>query len=133
MCSCLFISPNGYQPFLFLLHFLNLPHLFTIFITLQLPSSLFSSHHLILPFLKTPSFSYFFSLDSLHLFQWHPRPRRLPTSFPPMHFSLPRWSGAIRLMEFPSLTHRPENHIPMAESINFQFFLIFKFLSNLLF
>ena len=50
----------------------------------KLPSSLISSHHLILPF-----HSLIFSLDSLHLLQWYPRPKRLPMSFSPMHFSSP--------------------------------------------
>ena len=46
-------------------------------------------------------------------------------------FYLTRWSGAMKLMGPLPLTYQPKNHIPMAESINFQFFLIFKFLFDL--
>ena len=43
-------------------------------------------------------------------------------------FHLTRWEGGggMRLMGPPPLTYRLENHIPMAESVSFQTFLIFQ-------
>ena len=134
----LFIFPNGYQPFLFLLHSLHLPHLFTFFITpffffsLQKPPPLFSSHLLILLFSQSPSFSHFLSKLSPS-FPMAAKAKKSSYIISFDVFYLTRWSGAMKLMGPLPLTYRPENHIPMAESINFQFFLIFKFLSNLLF
>ena len=41
-------------------------------------------------------------------------------------FLLTHWSGAMRLTKSPSLTHRPENHIPIAESVSFSKFSHFQ-------
>ena len=47
-------------------------------------------------------------------------------------FHLTCWSEATRLVGPPPLTYRPENHIPICEFVSFfNFFLIFKFLSDL--
>ena len=37
-------------------------------------------------------------------------------------FHLTLWSGALRLVGPSPLTYRPQNHIPMGESISFSFF-----------
>ena len=61
----------------------------SFFFSIQKPlSPLFSSHFLTLSNSQTPSFSHFLS-NSLHLLEWHPSPRRPPTSFPLMYSTSP--------------------------------------------
>ena len=132
MCSHLFIFSQWLPTISFSS---SSPHLFIFFITLLLfffffslqkpPFPLFSSYLLILSFSQLP-YSLIFSLNSLHLLQWHPRPRSPSTSFPLNAFHLTRWSGVVRLMGSPPLTYRPKNHISMAESVSFSTFLIFQ-------
>ena len=107
---------------------------FSFFITLQLPlfslqklpSSLFSSHHLILSYsFKTPSFSHFLSRLSSSP-STAPKAKKTSYVLSSYAFLLTHWSEVVRLTESPSLTHRLENHIPMAESISFSNFSHFQ-------
>ena len=115
---------------------------FSFFITLQLPlfslqklpSSLFSSHHLILSHsLKTPSFSHFLSRLSSSP-SMAPKAKKTSYVLSSYAFLLTCWSGAVRLTESPSLTYWPKNHIPMVEFVSFSNFSHFQvsFLSSVL-
>ena len=124
MCSCFFIFflqrlptvsfSSSFSPSPLSLHILHNSSFF--FFTKTSLSSLFLSL----------SDSHFLKL--LHLLQWHPRPRSPSTSFLLMHSTSPvgKGGGGMRLMGPPPLTYWLENHIPMAESVSFQTFLIFQ-------
>ena len=140
MCSRLFIFPNDYQPFLFLLHSLHLPQLFTFFLTLQLPLSLLYKTFPLFPFphtiwlshsLKTPLFSHFLSRFSSSP-SMASKAKKTSYVLSSDVFLFTCWSGAVWLMEPPSLTYRLENCIPMAEFVSF--FRLFSFqVSSLIF
>ena len=134
VCSHLFIFPNDCQPFLFLLHSLHLPHLLTFFITLQLPFFfLYKNFHLLsFPHIiwfsssfKAPSFSHSLSRLSSSP-QMAPKAKKTSYVLFSDTFFLIHWSGAVRLMKPPSLTYRPENHIPIAEFVSFSNFSHFQ-------
>ena len=113
--------------FLFLLHSLYLPHLFTFLITflsffLSTKTSL-SSHFLTLPFSQTLLFPHFLSSSSLMA----PKAKKTSYVLSSNAFHLTYWNGAKRLMGPSLLTYRLENQIPMAEFVSFQTFSHFHF------
>ena len=86
--------------------------LYKNFPLLSFPYIIWFSHYL-----KTPLFSHFLSRLSSSL-SMAPKAKKTSYILSSDAFLLTRWSGAMRLMEFPSLTHRLENHIPTAESVS---------------
>ena len=88
MCPCLFIFPNGYQPFLFLYHSLHLPHLFTFFNSLY--KSFLPLSHPLKIWLSSSSSISISLLNSLISFNGTQVVRPFHQCFPPYPLE---WSG----------------------------------------
>ena len=114
-----------------LLHSLHLPHLFTflrtplLFLYKNLPLLSFPHTIWFSILSETPSFSHFLSRLSLSP-QMAPKAKKTSYVLSSDVFLLTHWSGAVRLMEPPTLTYWPGNHIPMVESVSFSNFSHFQ-------
>ena len=105
---------------------LHILHNSFFFLSTKTSLSFLFSHSLTLSNSKTPSFSHFLSKLSSSL-PTAPKTKKTSYILSSDAFHLTHLSEATRLIGPPLLTYRPENHIPMAESVSFQTFSHFQF------